>query len=424
MKALVIAIKDLSRSMRSLFGLGMMFAVPLLITGLMYFAFGGLVGQGGQPALQDFRVLVVNLDRPAGDSPALGDAVLTFLQDERMPDWLIADGAADEPSAQAAVDHQEAGAYVLIPADFTARLMAQETAIPLQIVHDPTLTIGPQVLASILQQFADGVSGTGVALNVARSTLEQTGQAMQPEQIGWVAQAYTEWYQAAQRDLNHAAEPALAFRSVGSGQVTQATGSEVSQLLGQVMAGMMIMFVYFGASLAAQSILTESEEGTLARLFTTPTGRSTILAGKFLYVLTLVVGQSIVLLLASRFLFGIDWGRPATVILLLLGLCLSAAGFGVFLVSLCKNSRQAGLVIGGALSATGMLGGLFTAAVQMPEGFKRVNKFLPQGWLMEGFQQSLSGAQAQAVMVSVAICVAAGAVLFLLGSQIFNRRFA
>jgi len=44
MKILAIALKDLTQSFRSLFAIGMMVAAPLLITGLIYFAFGGLSG--------------------------------------------------------------------------------------------------------------------------------------------------------------------------------------------------------------------------------------------------------------------------------------------------------------------------------------------------------------------------------------------
>ena len=42
MKILDIALKDLIRSSRSFFLIGMMFFAPLLLVGLIYFAFGGI----------------------------------------------------------------------------------------------------------------------------------------------------------------------------------------------------------------------------------------------------------------------------------------------------------------------------------------------------------------------------------------------
>ena len=44
---------------------------------------------------------------------------------------------------------------------------------------------------------------------------------------------------------------------------------------------MMIFFMFFGAANVARTILTEDRDGTLPRLFTTPTRHGTIIGGKF-----------------------------------------------------------------------------------------------------------------------------------------------
>ena len=49
MKILDIAFKDLTRSFRSAFAIGMMVVAPLMLTGLIYFAFGGMGPLGGGP---------------------------------------------------------------------------------------------------------------------------------------------------------------------------------------------------------------------------------------------------------------------------------------------------------------------------------------------------------------------------------------
>jgi len=61
MKMLDIAFKDLTRSFRSLFAIGMMVGAPLLITGLIYFAFGG--GHTSASDLPAVKVGVVNADQ-------------------------------------------------------------------------------------------------------------------------------------------------------------------------------------------------------------------------------------------------------------------------------------------------------------------------------------------------------------------------
>ena len=61
MKIIDIALKDLLRSFRSLFMIGMTIAAPLMLTGLIYFAFGGM--SGGDVSLTPIKVGLVNADK-------------------------------------------------------------------------------------------------------------------------------------------------------------------------------------------------------------------------------------------------------------------------------------------------------------------------------------------------------------------------
>ena len=83
----------------------------------------------------------------------------------------------------------------------------------------------------------------------------------------------------------------------------------------QMLVGMMLFFMMFGASTPARSILEEHRQGTLPRLFTTPTPRSVILSGKYVAVFLVVLIQAAVLLVAGRLLLGADWGERAVAVL-------------------------------------------------------------------------------------------------------------
>jgi len=107
----------------------------------------------------------------------------------------------------------------------------------------------------------------------------------------------------------------------------------MSLMLGPVLAGMTISFALFTGAAGASSLLHEDEEDTLARLLTTPTARAAVLGGKFLAILLTLAVQVVVLLLAGRLFFDINWGQPAATALLTLGLVVAASGFGLFLIS-------------------------------------------------------------------------------------------
>ncbi|MBC8450018.1 MAG: ABC transporter permease, partial [Chloroflexi bacterium] len=145
MKVLDIALKDMLRSFRSGFVLVMMFVAPLLITGIIYFAFGGLGGDGGFD-LPVTRVQVVNLDQPGPQfSFSFGQMLVGFLQDERLANLLQVTEAADEADARAAVDSQDAGVVVIIPPDFTTAALAPQGSAEITLYQDPTLTLGPGI---------------------------------------------------------------------------------------------------------------------------------------------------------------------------------------------------------------------------------------------------------------------------------------
>ena len=422
MRTIDLALKDFKRSFRSLFAIGMLFVVPLLITGLIQVAFGGSLNDGEAADMADFNVLVVNLDQPAAGGLALGETLVDMLHDDRMPDWLVVESAADELAGRQAVDRQQAGAAVIIPADFTARLMQPNGKTSVRIVHNPTLSIGPLVLKQLIDQFAGGVTGSQIAIATLEEITADHGVTLSSESRQAYLQAYQEWYTSFQQELNHGGANAIAFRLPGDGP--QVDVNPIQGIMGQIVAGMIVFFVFFGGASAAQSILQESEEGTLARLFTTPTSRAAILNGKFVYVLSLVTVQTLVLLLLSSLLFGIDWGQPMAVALVVAGLAVSAAGFGIFVISLLNSSRQAGPVIGGLFTVTGMMGGLISAAVPMPEGFSVIQKLVPQGWVFTGWNQVLSGSSALSVLPVVLVMLALGAIFFGLGLIKFQRRFA
>ena len=220
MNLFTIALKDLTRSLRSLFAVGMMVAAPLMIVGLIYFAFGGM-SSGETAKIADVRVAVVNLDTPPAGQDALGGQLLSMLQDERMPDWLLASPYDSEAAARSALQRQEIAAAVIVPADFTAQLMSADGHTELRLIHDPTLSISPTILRLLLTQYADTVSAMRVAVNVLP---EPTPEAVQP-----LVSSYSAWLTAFLNNLNHSPEPYLQVLSPAQQQdSTSATATRRS----------------------------------------------------------------------------------------------------------------------------------------------------------------------------------------------------
>ncbi len=425
MKIIDIALNDLKRSIRSVFIIGMSVVAPLMLTGLIYFAFGGVMD--GDVSMTTLKVGVVNSDTLPAGSPLetpIGENIRMMFFDESVKLWIEANDYPNPEAAHNAVNQQEIGVAVIIPKDFSDQIVSGAAGDRIRIISDPTLTIGPSEYQEMVTMMLDGVAGGGIAIQTLLERQQAIGLPTDPAQIpDWVAR-YTAWYQEFQRDLFHNPErAALVLTSPSAGETDSAP--PITQMMGLIMAGQMIFFAFFTSGYAMTSILREDEEGTLARLFTTPTDRTQILSGKFLAVVLTVILQGMVILVASSLAFKIAWGQAGSLALALGGQVAAASGLGVLLISFVKTSKQAGPVLGGGLTALGMLGGLFTTNIpNMPEAFTRLSNFTPQGWVLEAWIQTLSGASPDQVVLPFVISLVLGLIMFALGAVMFKRRFA
>jgi len=192
------------------------------------------------------------------------------------------------------------------------------------------------------------------------------------------------------------------------------------------MGGMMVFYAFFTGTSSAQSILKEEEERTLPRLFTTPTSQVTILTGKLFSVFMTVCVQVVVLLIAARLIFGIRWGELPVVSLTALGIIFSASSFGIFVNSFLKDTKQAGVLFGGVLTVTGMVGMISIFGMNSPDAARlgnSVSLLVPQGWAIRGLMQSMNGEAVGGVLVTLLVMLLWSAAFFTVGVLRFNKRY-
>lgn len=416
MKALFIALKDLGAAARSPIQLGLGLAAPLLITALVHFAFGGAGTTGIH--VPETRVALVDADGDGADRA--GTQLVRFFESDALAGLVKAHRVGSLAAARRALEAGEVDVVLVIPAGFTERLRDGARAAEVDLLHDPTLTIGPGVVKEIVGQLLDGLSGSRLAGDTVAAALAKAGRPVD----GPVAVArarYVDWNRRLAEAAMRAGYPGLTFEDA-SGREAAAAGTGV---VGAIMMGMMIFFAFFAAANGTLSILRESEAGTLPRLFTTPTPVWTLLGGKLAAVTVMVLVQVGLLLVAASLLFGLTWGSPAAAAVATVGLAAAASGFGVLLVSFARNAKQAGPVFGAVLAGAGMAGGLFSAALPSPPPIlERVSAFLPQGWALRAFQAALSGAGTTEVLTASAVAAAMGLLCFAVGAVFLRRRFA
>ena len=428
MKVIDIALKDLLRSFRNAIALVFMFVIPIAITVLFYFMFGSIAGNG-EFNVPKTKVILVNQDQgspqfqtsiSAGSSAAslgsinsLGGIIQVMLQSPDFASLLTVSTAPDAASARLAVDKQKAGVAIIIPENFSAAFVDPGQQAELELYEDPTLTLGPSIIKSILDQLMDSFSGAKIAVGVA---MAQT-QGADPSLAGKVLQQYM----AASTTQLRGSAALLDTRAPAK---AEKSASPLTGIITQIMGGMMVFYAFYTGTASAQSILQEDENGTLPRLFTTPTTQATILGGKFLAVGLTVIIQMTTLVLFSTLVFGIHWGAPVSVVLAVVGTVAASATMGIFINSLLKSTKQGGAVYGGLLTITGMVGmmPIFTQGLaNRPPALEIVSLLVPQGWAIRGLFQSVNG---ESVLVTALVLLTLSLVFFVVGVRKFAKRFA
>jgi ABC-2 type transport system permease protein len=431
MKAFDIALKDLTRSFRNAFSVVFMFGVPLLVTGMFYFMFGNIAEEGGFN-LPKTKVIIANLDKggpkfqvnpkniPGGKkAKSMGDLVVSILQSDDMSDLIEATLVDSAEAARSAVDHQTAQVAIIIPENFSHNFADMDEDAVIEFYQDPTLTIGPSIMKAILNRFMDGMAGVKIAVTFFLDETEN-------DQRGRVGEVVDQYLKVSLAESDDPEEDLLEVRAPSSAKPNKEAEKQnlLLSIIGPIMGGMMVFYAFYTGASTAQSILKEEEEQTLPRLFTTPTSQATILTGKLLSVFMTVCVQVVTLLIAANLLFGIEWGNLSSVALMAAGTILSASSFGIFINSFLKSTKQSGVLFGGVLTVTGMLGMIrifgSSAATKMGD---TVSLLVPQGWAVRGLVQSMNGEPINSVLLTALALLLWSAVFFAVGVWKFNRRY-
>ena len=434
MKAFDIAIKDMTRFFRNASALVFMFGIPLLVTGMFYFMFGN-IAQGGDFNLPHTKVIVANLDEggpdfqvntkniPGGkDAKTMGAIIVGILQSDKVSDLIDVSLAPSAEAARAAVDNQVSQVALIISSDFSKQFADPNGKAVIQFYQDPTLTIGPAIMRSILNRFTEGMAGVKIAADVFIDDGDQKNYVL----IGQVIQEYLD-VSLAQAD--DAEEQLLLVRAPTSLSQNRREEKQnaLLRLITPIMGGMMVFYAFFTGTSTAQSILREEEERTLPRLFTTPTPQTTILTGKLMAVFLTVLVQVTTLIIAARLIFGIQWGDYRLLALAAFGTVCSASSFGIFVNSFLKNTKQGGVIFGGVLTITGMLGMISVFAQNSPGAEVMSNTvalLVPQGWAIRGLMQAINSQPPSSEIITASMMLVWSAVFFGVGVWRFNRRYA
>ncbi|MCO5173753.1 MAG: ABC transporter permease [Trueperaceae bacterium] len=154
---------------------------------------------------------------------------------------------------------------------------------------------------------------------------------------------------------------------------------------GLVSAAELVLFVFLTGLTSATNLVESRKLGVTRRMLASPTGSLTIVVGEGLGRFLVALFQGMYVVVASNLVFGVEWGAPLAVLVLLGAFSAVAAGAGMLIGSVFSSAQQAGgvsVMLGLVLAA---LGGCMVPLELFGRTMREVAKVVPHSWALEGF---------------------------------------
>jgi ABC-2 type transport system permease protein len=412
-KLLLIGIKDLKLIFRDRAALVFMLLAPFLLTIGMGFVTGRFSGSSG--GLSDIPVVIVNLDQEQ-----LGNALVDVFSSEDLSDLMEPSTSPDAEAARRSIDEDKAVAAIIIPEGFTRSIIpaegttfetgyVQPEPVKIEVYANPARPTGAGIVKTIVDEFISRVEEGRTGGMTSIVGLVQAG-LIDPQ--------------------NGEAEARKLFENVDQSESTAIVlrndeeGADAVQfdIMAYMAPSMALLFLMYTVSYGGRSILLERSQGTLPRLLVSPTSSTQVLGGKVIGIFFTGVAQVGILILASALFFGVRWGDPAGVAVLILATVYGAAGWGMLITAMARTPAQVGSVGSAIMLIFGILGGSFINLEQMHPIVQALSKITPNAWGLDGFTTLALGGTLADLVVPVTALLIMGTVLFGISVVLFNRK--
>lgn len=350
---LSVAWKDLQIIFKDRGLLLVIIGLPLVVSVL-----NGYINQNmfGSTEGVTFPVVLVNQDQDI-----YGDQIADILETIQNLDITSLTSPSE---AEQQVLESKALAAIIIPPDLTNKIQAYQSSV-IDVIIDPTQKQYASIITAIMNKVAGPVVVQGEVSYAIRTLLSEIPEFQQADPQTQNAYAMQSFGAQMAQVQKMQSDPWIAIQ-------TQTLDDEEmvvvpTNLFAMFVPSFVVMFAFFIVGAMAAELLKEKREGTLRRLIASPIPRWTIIAGKILAYIGLVLIQVAVIFGIANLFFDMPVGNSLTgLILVSIMLGLTATALGMAVAALAKSDKQAdsmGTLMGFVLAA---LGGCFILGSPVP----------------------------------------------------------
>jgi len=401
MKLLTVALKDVKITVRDREALLILLAMPFIIIAILGLALGETFS--GSPRLSKYDVAVVDKDK--------GELAKLFIDKTLKSDdlsRLLKVTEMTEDEARKLVSMGDLAAGIIIPKGFSEKIKRGEGG-KLEVIGDPGQKIRAAIVEGITRSFARRVSAVTIGVKTPLNILVES-KAISPLELP-----------ATTGLLTKEARSAVTKPFIRVQEETKAAERGLSAIQ-YYSAGMAVMFILFSAMFGAVSLIDERHNMTLARLLTTPSRNSSILGGKLVGVFFIGILQFSALVLATRLMFGVQWGNSLPgLVVLVVSTVLASTGMSIFIAAAAKTTKAAAAMSQVLIQGMAALGGSMVPLQAFPDWLKNISQFTINYWAMNGFTQLMNGKSFEVIILPSIILLSFCVIFLSLG--IWRFRF-
>ncbi|CAI6081399.1 Linearmycin resistance permease protein LnrM [Paenibacillus sp. JJ-100] len=366
-----------------------LFVLPLLLIFILGTALSSAMGTGKESIPDVVHVGIVQ-SAEATSSP-VGEALNVFVAAPEVAKMLKVQQISSQEEAVNALKQGEINFAVILTSDTVKQWMAGEEAKLQWILgKDSTLNVVGQTLFT---RFTDELNRQAAMVKVLGS--EAMGTA------------------AAQVDTKSAGQSNVTVTSPGQSDQSYSASQYYA-------AAMLAMFMLYSGMTTINSLFTEKDKRTLARLQAAPVGNGVIFAGKIAGNSLLAFMQAIIIVLMTHVLFGVDWGgHPWLIVLVCVLITLASMTLGVIVAFISKSAASATALMQSIIIVMTFISGGFTPIAV--DFVQRISEFTVNHWALQSFLSMMLGSSLDEITHNMWMLGAVCAVLAAAAAVIYRK---
>ncbi len=184
------------------------------------------------------------------------------------------------------------------------------------------------------------------------------------------------------------------------------------------MIGFSLFFSMYTMVFGIGTILYDRQYYTWQRMLISPVSKSSILGGSMIVAYLIGVLQMGVLVLAGKYLLGVDWGNSISGVLMVsAAFVFAVTSMGLMMSGVVKTHAQLGSITPVILTSTSMLGGcMWPLEIVNNKILLFLAELTPQKWAMQGIENiAAKGMGFEAALLPTIILLSMGIIFFGIG---------